>query len=35
LSATKYLEDATMPNGQKYDDWVKKREEGGENDAPS
>jgi hypothetical protein len=31
------LEGATMPNGQKYEDWIKSknREEGGKNDGSS
>ena len=28
LSAAKSLEGATMPNGQKYEDWLKSRGEG-------
>ena len=35
---TKHLKGATMPNGQKYEDWLKDREgrgEDGENDSPS
>jgi hypothetical protein len=32
---TKSLEGATMPNGQKYEDWLKSRGEDGKNSAPS
>jgi len=37
LEQAKSLEDATMPNGQKYEDWLKSkgREEDGENSGPS
>jgi hypothetical protein len=28
LATCNFLERATMPNGQKYEDWVKSREEG-------
>jgi hypothetical protein len=28
VSGSKFLEGATMPNGQKYGDWLKSREEG-------
>jgi hypothetical protein len=36
LEAAKYLEGATMPNGQKYEDWLKSkgRRGGWENDGP-
>jgi len=32
LNSCKSLEGATMPNGQKYEDWLKDREGGGENE---
>ncbi len=38
LEQALYLDGATMPNGQKYEDWLKDREgrgEDGENDSPS
>jgi uncharacterized protein YjbI with pentapeptide repeats len=37
LMAARSLEGATMPNGQKYEDWLKSknREEGGKNDGSS
>jgi uncharacterized protein YjbI with pentapeptide repeats len=37
LEAAKTLEGAIMPNGQKYEDWIKSkgRGEGGENSGPS
>jgi uncharacterized protein YjbI with pentapeptide repeats len=38
LAAAKSLEGATMPNGQKYEDWVRDKEsrrEDGENSGPS
>jgi uncharacterized protein YjbI with pentapeptide repeats len=37
LSAARSLEGATMPNGQKYEDWLKDKERGkdGENKRPS
>ena len=28
VSGSKFLEGATMPNGQKYGDWLKSRKEG-------
>jgi hypothetical protein len=28
VSGSKFLEGSTMPNGQKYGDWLKSREEG-------
>jgi hypothetical protein len=28
-------EDATMPDGQKYEEWLKSRGKGGENSGPS
>jgi hypothetical protein len=28
-------EDATMPDGQKYEEWLKSRGKGGENSSPS
>jgi len=37
VSGSKFLEGATMPNGQKYEDWLKSqgRREDGENSGPS
>lgn len=35
LEQAKSLEGATMPNGQKYEEWLKSREEDGENGGPS
>jgi uncharacterized protein YjbI with pentapeptide repeats len=35
LIQAKSLEGATMPNGQKYEEWLKGREEDGENGGPS
>jgi uncharacterized protein YjbI with pentapeptide repeats len=35
LRAAKSLEGATMPNGQKYEEWLKSRGEDGENSGPS
>jgi hypothetical protein len=37
LDAAKSLEGATMPNGQKYEDWLKSKGSGkdGENGGPS
>jgi hypothetical protein len=38
LSQAAYLDDATMPNGQKYEDWLKDKEGSGkdlENSGPS
>jgi hypothetical protein len=35
LSAARSLEGATMPNGQKYEDWIKSRGEDGENSGLS
>ena len=34
LKQVKSLEGATMPNGQKYEDWLKSREADGENTGP-
>ena len=34
-ASSKTLEGATMPNGQKYEDWLKEREKDGENSGPS
>jgi len=34
LEAAKSVEGATMPNGQKYEDWLKSRGEDGENSGP-
>ena len=36
LEAAKSLEGATMPNGQKYEDWLKSKDRGdeGENNGP-
>jgi hypothetical protein len=37
IAAAEYLDDATMPNGQKHEDWLKSRGRGtdGENSGPS
>jgi hypothetical protein len=35
LAECKFLEGATMPDGHKYEDWLKSREEDGENGGSS
>ena len=35
LTAAEFLDDATMPNGQKYEDWLKSRGANRENSGPS